>query len=62
MLVGVEDSGKVVGVSCGPETVQDWINRVKLSTAPSIIPDVEMSTLDRKQIAAIRVGEFPVIR
>lgn len=60
VLVGVEDSGKIVGVSCSPETVQAWVNQVKQSTMPSIIPDVELATLDSKQVAAIRVGEFPV--
>lgn len=60
VLVGVEDSGKVVGVTCGPETVQAWVNQVKQSTMPSIIPDVELATLNSKHVVAIRVGEFPV--
>jgi len=60
VLVGVEDSGKVVGVTCGPETVQAWVNQVKQSTMPSIIPDVELATLGSKQVVVIRVGEFPV--
>ncbi len=60
VLVGVEDSGKIVGVTFGPETVQAWVNQVKQSTMPSIIPDVELATLDGKQVVVIRVGEFPV--
>lgn len=60
VLVGVDDSGKVVGVTCGQESIQSWVNQVKQSTTPSIIPDVELVTLDGKQVAAIRIGEFPV--
>ena len=26
VLVGVEDSGRVAGVLCGPETIQGWVN------------------------------------
>ena len=33
VLVGVEDSGRVAGVMCGPETIQGWVNQVKQSTA-----------------------------
>ena len=35
VLVGVEDSGNVVGVKCGPESIQAWVNQVKQSTMPS---------------------------
>ncbi len=60
VLVGIKDSGRIVGVTCGPETIQGWINQVKQSTVPSIIPDIELISLDGKQVAAVRVGEFPI--
>jgi len=61
ILVGVEDSGKVVGVACGHETAQTWVNQIKQSTMPAIIPDIELVPLDDgKQVVVIRVGEFPV--
>lgn len=28
VLVGVEDSGRVAGVMCGPETIQGWVNQI----------------------------------
>src|SRR3989304_6193317 len=31
-----------------------------VATEPSIIPDIELVTLDNKQVVAIHVGEFPV--
>lgn len=60
VLVGVEDSGRIAGVIYGSETIQGWVNQVKQSTAPSIMPDIELVTLDNKQVVVIHVGEFPV--
>ena len=60
VLVGVEDSGRIAGVTYGPETIQGWVNQIKQSTAPSIIPDIELASLDGKQIAVIKIDEFPV--
>ncbi|MBI4858003.1 MAG: putative DNA binding domain-containing protein [Acetobacterium woodii] len=60
VLVGVEHSGKIAGITCGPETVQTWVNQIKQSTIPSIIPDIELSREEGKQVAVIRIGEFPV--
>jgi len=60
VLIGVENSGRVVGILCGTETVQSWVNQIKHNTIPSLIPDVEMATTDGRQVAVIRIGEFPV--
>ena len=60
IFIGVEDSGKIIGALCGPETFQSWINQIKISTVPSIIPDVEQIELAGKLVAAIRIGEFPI--
>ncbi len=45
LLVGVEDSRKIAGVTCGPETVQTWMNQTKQSTMPSLIPNVELARI-----------------
>jgi len=37
VLIGVDDLGKVIGIECGSEAVQDWINQVKLVTSPSTL-------------------------
>jgi ATP-dependent DNA helicase RecG len=60
VLVGVDNSGRIVGVKCGSETVQNWVNQIKLNTEPSIIPDVELASVDAKQVVIIGVREFPV--
>ena len=60
LYIGVSDSGKVVGMTLGQETVQKWINEVKNKTRPQIIPDVEVITVKGKTVAALSVIEYPV--
>ncbi len=60
VLLGVTDEGKIAGISVGQESIQKWINQIKSNTAPSIIPDVEIRTLEGKSVIELEVGEFPI--
>jgi len=60
VYIGVADNGKVKGIILGKETIQNWINEIKNKTAPQIIPDIEIITIEEKQVAAISVMEYPV--
>ena len=60
VLIGVSDSASILGVSCGEESIQKWLNEIKQNTSPSIIPDIERLNIDGKTVIAIRVSEFPV--
>ena len=60
VYVGVLDSGDVAGVEVGKETVQQWINRCKLSTCPSLFPDVDLLHLGKKVVARISIAEYPI--
>jgi ATP-dependent DNA helicase RecG len=60
VLLGINDSGQVLGVSLQTETVQGWINQCKQVTSPRIIPDVELIQVDGKTVAAISIGEYPI--
>ncbi len=46
LFVGVSDSGDILGVDIGKETVQNWINQVKVATANTLVPDVEAAVLE----------------
>lgn len=35
------ESGVVRSIDLGKETLQDWLNRIKLNTTPSLFPDME---------------------
>jgi len=36
IFIGVHDSGKILGIEIKQESLQDWINQIKLNTQPSI--------------------------
>lgn len=38
VMVGVDDTGAVCGVEVGPETVQRYLNEIKVSTYPQLLP------------------------
>lgn len=40
VYIGVTDKAEVKGVDIGKETIQNWVNEIKIKTAPQIIPDV----------------------
>lgn len=60
VLVGVSDSGKLIGVTVQKETIRHWLNEVKSKTSPMLIPDVEAITVNNKTIVAFSVKEYPV--
>lgn len=60
VLLGIGDTGKIVGVSIQAETAQGWINQCKQITSPRIVPDIELIQVDGKTVAAVRVDEYPI--
>jgi ATP-dependent DNA helicase RecG len=61
VLVGVDDKGKPVkNFTLGKESVQNWINEIKMKTQPSLIPDVEELLEDNKTVVSLHVQEYPV--
>ncbi len=55
LLIGVKDSGEVMGVSASIESPQQWINQVKSSTASSVVPDVEVLEYEGKDVVILTV-------
>ena len=60
ILVGVEDNKDISGIMINKETMQNWVNQIKQSTVPSVIPDIEMATVKNKPVAFIKVVEYPI--
>ena len=60
LLIGVNDSGEVVGVDLGKETLQNHLNHIKQNSEPSVIPDVEVIMIDSKELLLITVNEYPI--
>ena len=60
ILIGISDKGQVKGIQIGKETVRDWANQISQSTEPRIIPEIEIGTIDGKNVAVIWIKEFPI--
>ncbi len=60
VYVGVKDNADVIGVDTEKESLQKWANEIKLKTVPSIIPDMDVISLNDKKIVTIRIQEYPV--
>ena len=60
LLIGVIDRGEVCGIDIGKETLQDWLNRIKLSTLPSLFPDIEEVDMNGKAAVQINIPEHPI--
>ena len=60
VLIGVEDDGSIIGTEIGQESVQQWVNQIKNSTSPSIIPDAESTSLEGKTVIVLSVISYPI--
>ena len=60
VFVGVNDAGKIVGVTLSKESVQQWVNTIKSKTEPSLMPDIDIIEVDDKQVVTIHIIEYPV--
>ena len=60
IYIGVTDKKEIKGITTDSETLQNWNNQIKLTTQPSVFPDIELIETENKTIAHIKVNEFPV--
>ena len=60
VLIGVDDSGKIIGVELSKESLQSWINQIKQNTSPSVIPNMEIIEVNNLNVVVIEVKEYPI--
>jgi ATP-dependent DNA helicase RecG len=60
VVVGVDDTGKPIGLQVGPESEQRYINEIKTATYPQIIPRVTAYELDGRTVLVFEINEYPV--
>ena len=60
VFIGIDDEGNVKGAQSSQESIQKWINQIKNSTYPSIIPDSEEYNLKGKTVISLSVISYPV--
>jgi ATP-dependent DNA helicase RecG len=60
ILIGIDQNGKVKGVSINEEIRKEWVNTIKQATQPQIFPEVIPYELEGKTIVALKVQEYPI--
>ena len=60
VLIGVSDSGSNTGVSINSESVQNWMNEIKMKTSPALLPDADIVEFKSKHIIVLTLQEYPI--
>jgi len=60
VIVGINQDNEISGISINPESVQNWVNEIKLKTSPPLIPDSEIISVGNKTVVIFSVQEYPV--
>ena len=60
VAVGVDDHGTPCGINIGAETIQRYINEIKVSTYPQLMPKAWVEERSGKQVLFFQINEFPV--
>ena len=60
ILIGVSDKGKIKGVQLGKETIKDWVNQITQKIDPRIIPEIQIHTIEKKNVVSILIKEYPI--
>jgi ATP-dependent DNA helicase RecG len=55
ILVGISDSGKVLGLQTGKDTIEKLTNRIIQNTEPKVYPKISVEKIDSKEIILIEV-------
>ncbi len=60
IYIGIDDKGLVTGAEVGHETIQRYLNEIKVSTYPQIMPKVKVQTIEGKKVLIFEISEYPV--
>jgi len=59
VFFGVRNDGTVCGVSLGQNTLEDFANKVKTNTQPSLAPRIYKCTIEGKDVIGVTVDKLP---
>jgi len=57
VFFGVNDDGKIVGVTIGKNTIENFANKLRSCTQPSLNPTIEQINIDDKIIVVVSIGK-----
>ncbi len=55
ILVGISNSGKILGVDIGKDTIERLTNKISQNTDPKIYPKISVEEIENKKIIAVKV-------
>jgi len=59
LIIGREDDGEIIGVSDPLQVEEQLTSSIADSIAPMLMPDVEITTINKKPLLCIRVAHWP---
>ena len=60
VVVGADNKRKPIGIDVGPETEQRYLNEIKVSTYPQIIPHIKRFEIRGQKILVFEINEYPI--
>lgn len=60
VLIGVNNKGKIKGVSIGKETLKKWVNEISQALEPTLIPEIESYKIEKKNIIKIEIKQSSI--
>lgn len=60
ILIGVEPSGNITGVTIGKNTIENLAGDIKQATDPKVFPDISVQKINSKEIIEISIPEYPI--
>jgi ATP-dependent DNA helicase RecG len=57
ILVGISNSGKILGIEIGKDTVERLTNKIVGNTEPKVYPIITIKDVDKKKIIVIEIQE-----
>jgi ATP-dependent DNA helicase RecG len=61
ILVGISNSGKILGVEVGKDTAERLTNKIVSNTEPKVFPSITIAEIDKKKIIVVEVTKSPDI-
>lgn len=60
IIIGVDDKGKIKGVSIGKETTINWNNEISMAIEPKITLSMYVEKMNGKTVVVVEVPEAPI--
>lgn len=58
IIIGVDGTGKALGISIGKDTIEQMTNKIISNTEPKIYPDISIRSFEKKNLIIIRVDKY----